>query len=147
MSGMGPHGFHHVPVVGLAQALQFFRVHVGADDDADPVEHLVVSANHPRLRDDEVLQAARVIGDLHARSVVSFTVQARTGWIRLTSASSATAAHGAAIAAATVAVIAGWDESDPIVVVVGAEEAEVAVRLVDGVVRARVRRREPARSH
>ncbi len=142
MSGMGPHGFRHVPVVGLAQALQFFRVQVSADDDPDPVEHLVVGANHPRLREDELVEAGRVISEQHPSSAVSFTIQARTGWLRLTPAASPLVARSAAVAAATVAAIAGWDESAPIVVAIGVEELDVSVLLVDGVVRARARRRE-----
>lgn len=104
-------GFSHRPLEGLVESAQFFRVRLEAS-----AEHLVVSAHHPpdsAQRVEEIRAAVRAIDS----TALSLTLDDRTGWARVD------AEGRPADAAAAVAIVkaaAGWDESSPIVVQIGA---------------------------
>lgn len=102
-----------VPLAGLTEQLQFFRVGLTERGETTTAEHLVLSAHHPQLAEAVIRSLAALIRS-HAPGVaLSFTIEDREGWAR-TAPDPLTPQAAAAVALVKTTI--GWDESDPIFV-------------------------------
>lgn len=119
-----------VHVDGLPTPLQFFRVTLTPSAGGVPSHHVVASA-YPPFPPDSVPDATRRVLPACLPSTLSLIVEDQVGWARATSATGAPP-HETAAAVAHVKVVAGWDETEPVVVTVDGEAWQVLARFQEG---------------
>ncbi|XYH93192.1 hypothetical protein ACMHYB_35735 [Sorangium sp. So ce1128] len=118
-------GFRHIPIAGLSDTVQFFRVRLVEPESGTSSEHVVLSAHDPRLADTTIISLDAALRSHAPGGVLSFTLEDRAGWAR------ALAESPGPLAAAAVAIVkasSGWDESDPIVVELARGSFDVRLR-------------------
>lgn len=115
-----------VHVDGLPTPLQFFRVRLTPSVGGEPSHQVVASACPPFLPDG-VAEATRRVLPTCLPSALSLIVEDHAGWARATSATGAPR-HETAAAVAHIKVVAGWDETEPVVVTVDGEAWQVLAR-------------------
>jgi hypothetical protein len=99
-----------VPIAGISRQLQFFRVALVESGESTMREHLVISAHYPVLDQAALRSLASAIHSLAPGVELSFIVEDRQGWSRV-SLEPLTPRSAAAIA--VVKCTMGWDESNP----------------------------------
>jgi hypothetical protein len=123
-----PHRFHHVPLAGLPEPLQFFRSTAIASENRSSL-HLVLLGL--QLSDDAMFASARAVRDAFPETVVTFVRDARTGYARATCCHPVAGELASAAASSVAAMLAGgsWDESDPIVIDLDSARFDVSLEL------------------
>jgi len=115
-----------VHVEGLEFPLQFFQVNLTSVVTGGRTQHVVVSV-YPPIPVDAITGIGQRLTCAAGSAALSLVVEDRTGWAR---SCSLTPDHPPAVAAAIAytKITGGWDESDPIVVLVDEHEFRVFAR-------------------
>jgi len=115
-----------VHVEGLEFPLQFFQVSVTSLVNGRRTEHVVVSV-YPPIAEDAITTIGQQLMHARGSGALCLVVEDRVGWAR---SYSLTPDEPRAVAAAIAhtKITGGWDESDPIVVIVDALEFRVSGR-------------------
>lgn len=126
----GSHDFARIHVAGLGKLHQFFRVAIASDVYDERTEHVVVSAYEPLAQPEALADTVRRLLPACGRAALSVIVADQVGWSKVASFSPEPPECIAACVAFTKA-SGGWDESDPIVVEVGALTFYVSPVFID----------------
>ena len=126
-SSVGADPTHELEIVhvdGLGQSLQFARVTLTAAPGQTSTSLVVVSA-YPPFPADRIADAVQRLVPVCAPAALCMVVQDRTGWAEVAAFGPADPESIAAAVAHT-KTTGGWDETDPIVVEIGALRFEVS---------------------
>ncbi len=101
---------------GVTRPIQFFRATLTGSAIQGAQRHLVVSAHHPPIEENRLKAIRTALRQHFPDTILSFMIDKHIGWVR---ASNEEPNATVAAAIAFIRLVAGWDDTEPMIITFG----------------------------